>query len=138
MEEMRFSSAMEARSGQYTTFDRATWWSYFVGLGMGSSGGVARLHGLAGVSDGFFVKTFYECGIIGSLLFFTLITVTLKRGIKSFKLYYKEVLILLFFIGAGIGADSFSRFIYTSMAWYSIGRIWNEQYRVNREIEVIE
>ena len=126
--QMIFSDALAERTNQYTEFNRATWWSYFVGLGMGACSPQALRAGLKGIPDGEFVKMFYEIGIIGCFFFTILLIPTLKRGIKYFKYYYMEVLIVVFFLAAGTGSDSLTMNIPCAMFWYSIGRIWNRNY----------
>ena len=125
---MDVSVAMSSRTGQYTGFSRATWWSYIIGLGMGSCGHLVIPFNLEGVYDGEFVKTFYEFGIIGSAIFALLVLLTLVRGIKLFKYLHQEFFIMLFFLGACVGASALTFFIFNSMFWFAMGRIWNKGY----------
>lgn len=125
---MDFSDAMSSRTGQYQSFSRATWWSYAIGLGMGSCGHLVIPYNLQAIYDGEFVKTFYEFGLIGTSIFIALTIVTLLRGVKHFKYLHSEVLIMLFFLGACVGASALTFFIYNSMFWFSMGRIWNKDY----------
>lgn len=127
---MIFSDAMAERVNQYSEFNRSTWWSFFVGLGFGACSPQALRSGLAGIADGEFVKMFYEIGIIGTAFFVAIVYATLKKGIKNFKLYNMEVLIILFFLAAGIASDSLTMNIPCAMFWFSIGRIWNKEYSV--------
>lgn len=133
---MDIAEAMAARTGQYTGFNRATWWSYIVGLGMGSCGHLVIPYNLQAIYDGELVKTFYEFGIIGVVIFAFLIFVTLLRGVKLFRYLHSEVLILLFFLGASVGASALTFFIYSSMFWFAIGRIWNDDYLALRKQEL--
>ncbi len=127
-EAMSFDEAMGLRTSQYTSFDRATDWSFITGLGLGSCGHAAVFAGLKGIADGEFVKTFYEMGVLGCFFWALLIITTLIKGLRQFKLYYMEVLIVVFYLAAGIGSNSLSFFIYSIMFWYSVGRIWNKSY----------
>lgn len=135
-EKMNFSTAMSTRSGQYSSFDRATWWSYIIGLGMGSCGHLVIPYNLQAVYDGEFVKTFYEFGLVGTILLSMLIFITLVRGVKLFKYVYPEFLIMLFFLGACIGASALTYFIFNSMFWFSMGMIWNRGCLENRRKEI--
>ena len=135
LEKMNVSVAMSSRTGQYTSFNRDTWWSVLTGLGMGSCGHLAIPYGLKTINDGELVKTFYEYGLIGTTLFSLLMVVTLIRGVKFFKYFYAEVIIMLFFLGACIGASALTFFIYNSMFWFSLGRIWNKDYLYLRKQE---
>lgn len=127
-EAMNFKEAMADRTGQYSSFDRATPLSLIFGLGLGSCGHAAGAVGLKSISDGQFVLFFYELGMVGCLIFGVILMLTLYRGVKYFKLYHAEVLILLFYLAAGIGSDSLTFFIFSIMFWYSMGRIWNKKY----------
>lgn len=131
---MSFSDAMSERSGQYSSFDRATGLSYIFGLGLGSCGHLAGAAGLKAIHDGEFVKLFYESGFIGCVLLSILVLSTLRRGLKDFKRFHPEVLIIVFYLAAGIGSDSLSFFVYSAMFWYSMGRIWNKQLFTNRHV----
>ena len=125
---MDVSVAMSSRTSQYSGFSRATWWSYIIGLGMGSCGHQVLAYNLEGVFDGEFVKTFYEFGILGTILFTTVVFMTTVRGIKHFKYLNQEVLIILFFLGACVGASALTYFIFNSMFWFAMGKIWNKNY----------
>ena len=124
---MSFSKAMLERTGQYSSFDRATGFSYIFGLGLGSCGHLAGAAGLRAIHDGEFVKLFYEFGFVGCSILLGIIVFTLIRGIKFFKLYYAEVIIIIFYLAAGIGSDSLTFFIFSVMFWFSMGRIWNKE-----------
>lgn len=125
---MNIMLAMSERSGQYESFDRVTGFSYILGLGLGSCGHAAGAAGLKGIHDGEFVKMFYELGIVGCVLFALPILSTLRRGLKSFNDYHPEVIITIFYLVAGVGADSLTFFVYSAMFWFSMGRIWNKDY----------
>ena len=135
-EKMDVSVALSERTGQYSTFNRATWWSYIVGLGMGSCGHLVIPYHLQAIYDGEFVKTFYEFGLIGTSLFTILTIMTLLRGVKLFRYLHSEVLIMLFFLGACVGASALTFFIYNSMFWFAMGRIWNKNYLALRKQEM--
>lgn len=129
LSEMDFDDAMDQRTFQYTTLsDRATWWSYVTGLGMGSCGGMARAVGLVGVTDGEWVKMFYEMGLFGMSIFGLMVLVSIVRGFKHLRLYYIELIIVVYFLVAGVGSDSLTMNIPCAMFWYSLGRIWNKKY----------
>lgn len=135
---MDFADAMNHRTGQYTSFDRVTDWSQIVGLGMGACGHAAIHVGLKGVADGEFVKSFYEYGIVGCSMLALLLISTLIRGVRYFKAFHVEVLIMVFYLAAGIGSNSLTFYLYSIMFWYSLGRIWNIGYlnRLRKEGQV--
>lgn len=130
---MNLSVAMSSRTEQYSSFNRATWWSYLVGLGVGSCGHLVIPYNLQAIYDGEFVKTFYEFGLVGTTIFGVLILMTLLRGIRLFKWIHAELLCMLFFLGACLGASALTFFIYSSMYWFVIGRIWNNEYLAFRK-----
>lgn len=125
---MSFTEAMSGRMEQYTTFDRLTDLSLIFGLGLGSCGHAAEAAGLKSITDGEFLKLFYEFGLVGCFFLAMVIVPSLYRGLKYFKYYYAEVIIVIFYLAAGIGSDSLTFFIFSIMFWYSLGRIWNKDY----------
>lgn len=129
---MDINSAMEQRTVQYRLSERATWWSYIFGLGMGSCGGVAREAGLIGVTDGEWVKLFYEMGLVGTSLFIMIILTSLARSLKYFRLYNIEFIVIVYFLAAGIGSNSLTMNIPCAMFWYCLGRIWNKKYYLTK------
>lgn len=133
---MNFFKAMSERSEQYSSFDRATGFSYIFGLGLGSCGHLAGATGLKAIHDGEFLKLFYEFGFVGCVLLTIIVWSTLKRGIKDFKRFHPEVIIIIFYLVAGLGSDSLSFFVYSAMFWFSMGRIWNTQLSTNRRREL--
>ena len=136
--QMDFNDAMNHRTGQYTSFDRMTDFSLIFGLGLGSCGHAAIAAGLKGIADGEYVKLFYEFGVMGMSLIAIVIFPTLYRGLKFFRYYYVEVIIIIFYLGAGIASDSLTFFIYSVMFWYSLGRIWNKTYFEQLKHEPLE
>lgn len=135
---MKVSTAMSIREGQYSGFSRDTWWSYLIGLGMGSCGHLVIPYNLQAIYDGEYVKTFYEFGLVGVTIFAILILMTLLRGLKLFRYLNAEVLIMLFFLGACVGASALTFFIYSSMFWFTLGRIWNKDYLALRRQEMLK
>lgn len=126
--DMSFTKAMSERTVQIYTFDRATLFSMLFGLGMGSCGHAAHYAGLEAITDVEYMKLFYEFGMFGISLLGFIIVSTLIRGIKRIKYLLGEVLILLYYLAAGIGSDSLTFFIFSVMFWYTLGRVWNVAY----------
>lgn len=98
------------------------------GLGMGSCGHAAHYAGCEAITDVEYMKLFYEFGMFGISLLGFIIVSTLIRGIKRIKYLLGEVLILLYYLAAGIGSDSLTFFIFSVMFWYTLGRVWNVAY----------
>lgn len=127
-EQMNFADAYSDRKGQFQNFSRITSTSMIFGLGLGSCSGVAGAFGLDAIYDSEFPKIFYELGLLGTVLFFVLIIPTIIRATKKIKYLHMELLIVVFFLVAGIGSDSLTFFLFDVIFWYSIGRIWNISY----------
>lgn len=132
LSEMNVEKAIDQRTFQYVVSSRATWWSYITGLGMGSCGGQARAVGLAGVTDGEYVKLFYEMGLFGTALFIMIVLTSITRGIKHLRMYYIELIVVVYFLVAGIGSNSLTMNIPCAMFWYCLGRIWNKKYYLTK------
>jgi len=122
------SDALGGRKGQYMALLN-NWNNYLFGHGMGSGGAAARISGHPGASDANYMKILYENGIVGSLLFLSIIGCTLTRCLKYLKYYYVEFNICSFYLLAMIGSNSLCiSFYYSIPFWYAIGRIWNVNY----------
>ena len=130
--QMNFIDALNDRTGQFQSFSRTTPLSLIFGLGLGSCSGIAGAFGLDAVFDSEFPKIFYELGLIGILLFLLLIIPTVVRGIRYFRYMHMELLIVLFFLVAGIGSDSLTFFLFDVIFWYTLGRIWNKNLQIYR------
>ena len=95
------------------------------GHGLGSASHQAHYLGFSSITDGQYFKILYELGIFGFFLFLTIIFFSLIRGFKYFNYYFIEVLIILFFVFANVGANPLSMPIIIAIFWFSLGRIWN-------------
>jgi hypothetical protein len=95
------------------------------GHGLGSASHQAHYLGFSSITDGQYFKILYELGIFGFFLFLAIIFFSLIRGFKFFNYYYIEVLIILFFVIANVGANPLSMPIIIAIFWFSLGRIWN-------------
>lgn len=127
---MDFKEAMGERSGQYN-FVAANIEKYIIaGSGFGSAGTRAVELGHKGITDGEYVRLFAELGSIGCFILILLIIKTYSRGFRQFKLYNAELVIITFFLLSGIGANSLSMNLWSGIFWYSVGRVWNNQYKV--------
>ena len=129
IDRMNFNDAMNERTSQYGFVADNLELFIFVGTGLGSAGNKAAELGHKGVTDGEFVRMFAELGLVGCMCFWYLIFGTVRRGFRYFKLYNTELIIIGFFLLAGIGANSLSMNLWSGIFWYSIGRIWNKQFR---------
>lgn len=125
---MNFSEAMGERIGQSAEVSElSNFYTYLMGQGLGSCSGMANLY-IGAINDLEYKKLFYELGIVGCLILAFIVVKTLIRGIKLFKYYHAEVLIVFYFLAAAIGSDCLSQFFFSGVFWYSMGRIWNKEY----------
>ena len=130
-----FSEAMDERKHQYAEFTRSTFFSNIFGLGMGTCGHQARYYGLQTINDNQYMLLFHEFGIIGCLLLAAVVINSTIRGIKHFKIYYPQLLIIGYFLFAFIGAEPLEVAYVSSILWFSLGRIWNKDYYNRRLLE---
>lgn len=120
-------SALEERT--FTWYQLLEKQSNFVtGHGFGTAGHAAYYLGYTAVTDGEFFKMLYETGLIGLLLFFSLVLMTLYRGVKYFQYFSIELPIILFFFIAMVGANPFTLGKMISIFWFAVGRVWNKEY----------
>ena len=125
---MNFKEAMGERTGQSadaSTMSNA--YTFLMGQGLGSCSGAANKY-IQAVTDMEYVKLFYELGIVGCSILAIIVITTLFRGIRHFKYYQAEVLIIVYFLASALGSDCLSQFFFSGIFWYSMGRIWNKEY----------
>lgn len=130
MDNMSLSKAMGERDQQINLL-KYHWINPVFGNGIGSGGSIARSMGYHGVSDASYIEILYEVGIIGFIIFSLIILKSIFRGLKYFKFYLKELVIVGFSLVACIGSNTLSMgFLCTFPFWYYLGRIWNP-YLIN-------
>lgn len=128
-ESFSFTDAMSrGRSKQYENVF-SIWDSPFLGNGLGSASSVARQYGFKGVTDGEYVRILVETGIIGFSLFVFIVVSSFLKAYKELKYYLMEFLVILFYLGACVGANALSlHTIIAPIFWYSLGRVYNNNY----------
>ena len=100
---------------------------YLTGGGLGSASSTASRHGFKAVLDGEYVRIFAENGIIGSVIFLTIVVSTLRRVLSKRKIYLWEGMVVLYYLSAALVSNSLSiNLIYAPMFWFCIGRIWSK------------
>ena len=127
-EDMSFSGAYKER--QIQSDGLMVQWSFpFFGHGLGSGGITSRFMGYGGVTDAAYTKLLFENGIIGMILFITLLLSSSLRAFKYFRYYVVELSILCFIALAMTGSNTLSlAYLYILPFWYMMGRIWNKPY----------
>lgn len=130
-EDMSFSSAYNERQGlSNKLMDQ---WSFPIfGHGIGSGGPTSRFMGYGGVTDAAYTKLLFENGIMGVMLFISLILSSIFRGLNNLKYYIVELSIICFVALAMTGSNTLSiAYLYILPFWYMMGRIWNKSYLKN-------
>lgn len=117
----------EARTSQNEDLLDA-WKNLFLGNGLGSGGNEARKMGYPAVTDSNYVKILVEQGIIGFLLFISFVIATCKRIISNFKYLALEGAFFASILVAMIGSNSLMFSLFIPPFWYSVGKIWNDNY----------
>lgn len=122
-----FSDAMEGGRIQQYTKVFSEWNNPLLGSGMGSASAVARLAGKAGVTDGEYVRILIETGIVGFILFLSIIFKTLAVALRNIEKYLIETVIIVFFLAACVGANALSNGqIIPIIFWFAIGKVFNK------------
>lgn len=130
VEDMSVGNALKERKQIHEVM--ATWNNIVFGQGIGSGGATARAAGYYGITDQNYVKLLYETGIFGCLFLAYILGITLIRGIKYYRYYLTELMIITFILIAMLGSNSLViYYTYTILFWYAVGRIWNRNYLQN-------
>lgn len=125
--EMNVVDALGERSNQTERIMRA-WSNYPFGEGIGSACVFARQLGMVSITDGAYVEVLYELGIIGFIIFISLLLKSFFKAFKNKNYLFVEISILGSFMVAMTGACPFVYFFYMIPFWMSIGRIMNKNY----------
>lgn len=127
LDDISLSGALEERKQIDEVF--ASWNNVFLGEGIGSGGAAPRQAGLYGITDQNYAKLLYETGIVGCFFFAILIIPTFIRGLKYYRVYATELLIMIFVLVAMMGSNTLCfYYLYILPFWYGVGRIWNKKY----------
>lgn len=122
--------AFNERAGQYKNI-MDNWKNYWFGDGLGSGGHAALKEGFVAVADGNYYKLLFETGIFGFIWFAFLMILTILKALKKYKYYSIELLIVLYYLAAMLGANILEFRFAVIPLWYCIGRIWNDKYLNN-------
>ena len=104
------------------------WNNLIVGNGLGTGGNEARKMGYPAVTDSNYVKILVEQGVVGFLLFLSFIIMTCKRIVSNFKYLAVEGAFFASILIAMVGSNSLMFSLFMPPFWYSVGRIWNDDY----------
>ena len=97
-----------------------------IGDGFGRYSHAAIEYGLPAITDCEYIKIIHETGIMGITLFSFIILLSLVNGLKDFRAYMFEILIVAMYCIAMIGADPISSDLMQPwFFWFCIGRLNN-------------
>ncbi len=125
--QMNYSEAMSERANQHENI-LAAWNNYIFGEGIGSACGFAKQYNMIRIPDGAYLEVLYEIGIIGFILFMSILLKALFRALQYKRFFYVELAIIGSFMIAMTGACPFVYFFYMFPFWFAIGRIMNPNY----------
>lgn len=127
VEDMSVSNALKERKQIHQVM--SSWDNIITGQGIGSGGATARAAGFYGITDQNYIKLLYETGVLGCLYLSLILWLTILRGVKYYKYYLTEMMIIVFILIAMLGSNSLViYYTYTFLFWYAVGRIWNQAY----------
>lgn len=115
------SQAIEERSSSWV--DGLKHGNLIIGTGLGAFGHKSVGYNVNAIPDGNYFKMLAEVGVIGTLLFLSIIISSLIKGIKNLRSNYIEIFIIITFCLQAIGSNVFSFQILAPIFWYSVGRL---------------
>lgn len=104
----------------YSNFD-----NFIFGEGFNIAGHGAEDYHLPTIADGEIFKFFYEVGIVGCFFFYGFWYMTLRILKKNISIYIVEIPVIVGFVIAQYGANTFEMTNIIIIFWYCAGRIWN-------------
>lgn len=110
------------------------WNNIILGNGLGTGGNEARKLGFPAVTDSQYVKILVEQGIVGLLMLLSFFIATGKRVLRNFKYLAAEGAYFAGVLVAMIGSNSLMFSLFILPFWYTIGRIWNDDYIQSKKI----
>lgn len=135
LENMSITEAMGERSNQHVAILQH-WTMPIFGKGAGSGSTAAAYYGLPHINDGGYFQVLYEFGIVGFAIFIIIMTRTVFRAAKKMRFYLTELVIVCFVLVAMLGSNTLTiGYMLIVPFWYSIGRIWNKEHRLNMMIK---
>ena len=93
------------------------------GSGLGSVGHKALGYAKYVITDGSLFKILAEFGIVGFLLFGSIVFVCLEKAFKRIIFYFREISIIFIFLLQSIGSNSLSFQLLLPVFWISLGII---------------
>lgn len=127
-------SVSDAIEGSRTSQNQAViahWDNKIFGDGMGSFGGMARSLGRVGITDGNWTRILVEYGIVGIVLFLTVLLYSLFHACHYYRYYAAEISIVIYTMLSMLIADSLSKGHMIILFWFALGRMWNYDYLNN-------
>ena len=115
--------------------ERSDTWSYafqdlsfIFGKGLGTAGHKALDYTKLLIADGNYFKMIAEIGIVGLLIFTTIVIHSIVVGIKEFKMNFLEVSIVFSLSLIAVGSNIFTYQSVAPIFWYAIGKVTLKSY----------
>lgn len=105
-----------------------------IGGGLGAFGHKVSAYSKIFIADGNYFKMLAEIGIIGTILFITIIISSVFAGFRDFRNKYLEIGIVIGLSLIAIGSNIFEYQIIVPTFWYAIGRLANNN-KAGRSID---
>lgn len=99
--------------------------NFITGEGFNLAGHGAEAYGLRSIADGEFFKFFYEIGIVGCLFFYGLWFKTINKIRSNITIYAIETPVIIGFVLAQYGANTFEMTNIIILFWFSAGVVWH-------------
>lgn len=97
--------------------------NFFIGDGFGTRGHRAMQISDLTIRDGYYIKLFFEIGIIGTFMFLGMMISTIIIGLRSYKKSLPYICIVLGILFQAIGSNILDFQLLGPMFWFSVGRI---------------
>lgn len=134
-EEMTSGDFLSERTNIYAMFYDIT----LFGHGIGISSHAALDFNMESCADQMYLRLLYETGIAGCIWLLCIFMPILSRGVKFFRYYQFELLVIAFFLVSMTGADSLALMTqHSPIFWFCCGRICNKNLLQKRKISYEE
>lgn len=117
---LMLSDAVGERSGNW--LKGLKYGNLIIGSGLGVFGHKVVQYSNRYIPDGNYIRMLAEIGIIGALIFISIVVGSILKGLKNLKENYLEIGIIIILSLQAIGSDIFSFQLIAPIFWFSIGR----------------
>lgn len=105
-------------------------YNFITGEGFNIVGHGAIRYGLKSIADGELFKFFYEIGFVGCFFFYGFWLITVNKIRHNISAYAVEIPVVVGFVVAQYGANTFEMTNIIILFWFSVGIIWHRKYNL--------